>query len=89
LVTTGRRLRDDGWPAGVNTVVVMLDGAAAFQSLEPAGLNISWGAYLGMPNQILMSGALAEIGPRIATARSEAREKHGWIMDSYILKRTS
>jgi precorrin-6A synthase len=89
LVTTGRRLRDDGWPAGVNTVVVMLDGGAAFQSLDPKGLNIWWGAYLGMPNEILLSGALAEAGPRIITARSEAREKQGWIMDSYILKRIS
>jgi precorrin-6A synthase len=88
LVTTGRRLRDNGWPAGVNTVVVMLDGSAAFQSLHPEGLNIWWGAYLGMPDEILMSGALAEVGPRIAAARSEAREKHGWIMDSYILKRS-
>ena len=89
LVTTGRRLRDDGWPAGVNTVVVMLDGGAAFQSLDPRELSIWWGAYLGMPNEILLSGALAEIGPRIAAARSEARERHGWIMDSYILKRIS
>lgn len=88
LVTTGRRLRGDGWPAGVNTVVVMLDGGAAFQSLDPEGLTIWWGAYLGMPNEILMSGALAEAGPRIAAARSAAREKHGWIMDSYILKRS-
>jgi precorrin-6A synthase len=89
LVTTGRCLRDDGWPAGVNTVVVMLDGGAAFQSLDPKGLNIWWGAYLGMPNEILLSGALADAGPRIAAARSEARESHGWIMDSYILKRIS
>ena len=89
LVTTGRRLRDDGWPAGVNTVMVMLDGGAAFQSLDTRGLNIWWGAYLGMPNEILMSGALADVGPRIAVARSEARKRHGWIMDSYILKRIS
>jgi precorrin-6A synthase len=89
LVTTGRRLRDDGWPASANTVAVMLDGGAAFQSLDPAGLDIWWGAYLGMACEILMSGALAEIGPRIIAARREARERHGWIMDSYILKRRS
>jgi len=89
LVTTGRRLREDGWPPGVNTVVVMLDGGTAFQSLDPAGLSIWWGAYLGMAGQILMSGALAEVGERIAAARREARERHGWIMDSYILKRSS
>jgi precorrin-6A synthase len=87
LVTTGRRLRSDGWPAGANTVVVMLDGGAAFLSLDPSGLSIWWGAYLGMPSEILMSGALAETGPRIAAARNAAREKRGWIMDSYILRR--
>jgi precorrin-6A synthase len=87
LVTTGRRLREGGWPAGVDTIVVMLDGGTAFQSLDPAGLHIWWGAYLGMPDQILMSGALAEVGARIVAARQDARERHGWIMDSYILKR--
>jgi precorrin-6A synthase len=87
LVTTGRRLREGGWPQGVDTVVVMLDGGTAFQSLDPDGLQIWWGAYLGMPDQIVMSGALADIGTRIVAARQEARERHGWIMDSYILKR--
>ncbi|SEM47509.1 precorrin-6A synthase (deacetylating) [Bradyrhizobium sp. OK095] len=87
LVTTGRRLREGGWPAGVDTIVVMLDGGIAFQSLDPEGLQIWWGAYLGMPDQIIMSGALVEAGPRIVAARQEARERHGWIMDSYILKR--
>jgi precorrin-6A synthase len=87
LVTTGRRLREDGWPQGVDTVVVMLDGGTAFQSLDPAGLHIWWGAYLGMPDQILMSGALAETGPSIVAVRQEARARHGWIMDSYIITR--
>ncbi|TYL74416.1 precorrin-6A synthase (deacetylating) [Bradyrhizobium cytisi] len=87
LVTTGRRLREGGWPVGVDTVVVMLDGGTAFQSLDPEGLHIWWGAYLGMADQIIMSGALAEIGPRIVASRQAARERHGWIMDSYILKR--
>jgi len=87
LVTTGRRLREHGWPAGANTVVVMLDGATAFQSLDPAGLHIWWGAYLGMPYQIVFSGPLAEIGATIVDARAKARARHGWIMDSYIIKR--
>lgn len=87
LVTTGRRLREGGWPAGIDTVVVMLDGSTAFQSLDPAGLHIWWGAYLGMVDQIIMSGALAEVGTRIVAMRQDARARHGWIMDSYILKR--
>jgi precorrin-6A synthase len=88
LVTTGRRLREGGWPAGVDTVVVMLDGGTAFEALDPGGLQIWWGAYLGMPDQILMSGALGDVGPRIAAIRQEARAQHGWIMDCYILKRS-
>jgi precorrin-6A synthase len=87
LVTTGRRLREGGWPSGAQTVIVMLDGGTAFQALDPKGIGIWWGAYLGMPNEIILSGALAEVGAAIVTARAEARAKHGWIMDSYILKR--
>jgi precorrin-6A synthase len=87
LVTTGRRLREGGWPTGVETVVVMLDGGTAFQSLDTKDVHVWWGAYLGMPNQIVLSGSLAEAGPKIAAARAEARARHGWIMDSYILKR--
>jgi precorrin-6A synthase len=89
LVTTGRRLRESGFPLGVDTIVVMLDGGTAFQSLDPKGLYIWWGAYLGMDGEILMSGALAEAGERIAAARAEARTRRGWIMDCYIIKRVS
>ena len=89
IVTTGRQLRENGWPAGVETVVVMLDGGTAFQSLDPSGIQIWWGAYLGMPNQMIFSGMLADVGAKIVEARAEARKQHGWIMDSYILKRVS
>jgi precorrin-6A synthase len=89
LVTTGRRLREGGWPEGVDTVVVMLDGGTAFETLEPEGVHIWWGAYLGMPDEIVHSGALADVGATIVAARRAARERHGWIMDCYILKRGS
>jgi precorrin-6A synthase len=71
----------------VETIVVMLDGGTAFQSLDPTGLHIWWGAYLGMPQQMLFSGPLAEVGPSIVAARAGARSRHGWIMDCYILRR--
>jgi len=89
LVTTGRQLRDHGWPAGVETVAVMLDGGNAFQSLDARGLQIWWGAYLGMPHQIILSGQLTEVGMKIAEMRAQARARHGWIMDSYIIRRGS
>jgi precorrin-6A synthase len=87
LVTTGRRLRAGGWPQGVETVAVMLDGACSFQALPAQGLRIWWGAYLGMPGQMLDGGPLAEAGPRIVAARAAARDRHGWIMDTYLLRR--
>ncbi|MFT4151922.1 MAG: precorrin-6A synthase (deacetylating) [Paracoccaceae bacterium] len=87
LITTGRRLRDEGWPAGIDTLVVMLDGECSFQMLDPAGVTIWWGAYVGMANQITDHGPLAEAGPRIMAARRAARDEHGWIMDIYLLRR--
>ena len=87
LVTTGRQLRDHGWPAGAETLVIMLDGNCAFQSIDPKGISIWWGAYVGMAEQIIRAGALAEVSADIITARAEARAAHGWIMDIYILRR--
>ncbi|MBY6163543.1 precorrin-6A synthase (deacetylating) [Mameliella alba] len=87
IVTTGRRLRDHGWPEGADTVVVMLDGECSFQSIDPQGIDIWWGGFLGMKEQVLEAGPLAETGPRIVAARAEARARHGWIMDTYLMRR--
>ncbi|MDB5664008.1 precorrin-6A synthase (deacetylating) [Cypionkella sp.] len=87
VVTTGRRLRDEGFPAGVDTAVVMLDGECSFQSLDPAGVSIWWGGYVGMAEEIIVAGPLAEVGARIVRLRAEARAAHGWIMDIYLLRR--
>lgn len=87
LTTTGRRLRDHGWPDGVETLVVMLDGDCAFHGLAPAGITIWWGAYVGMAEEILDRGSLAEAGPRIVAMRARARAAHGWIMDIYVLRK--
>lgn len=87
LVTTGRQLRDHGWPEGVDTLVVMLDGDCAFQGLDSAAVSIWWAGYVGMAEEILLSGPLADTGPQIITARAAARAQHGWIMDIYLLRR--
>ncbi|WP_306751104.1 precorrin-6A synthase (deacetylating) [Paracoccus actinidiae] len=87
LVTTGRHLREHGWPSGIDTLVVMLDGECSFTTLDPAGVSIWWGAYLGMEGEILDQGELSEAGPRILAARAEAQERRGWIMDIYLLRR--
>lgn len=87
VVTTGRRMREEGWPPGVDTVAVMLDGDCSFRSIDPAGVTIWWGAYVGMREEITLSGPLAEVAGRIVETRAEARARHGWIMDIYILRR--
>lgn len=87
VVTTGRRLRGEGWPDGVDTIAVMLDGSCAFQTLEPAGIHIWWGGYVGMAEQIICEGPLAKVSARIIKMRAKARTDHGWIMDIYILRR--
>lgn len=86
-VTTGRRLRDGGWPGAAETVAVMLDGECSFERLTEPDLWIWWGAFLGMPEELLLCGPLTETAPRIVAAREAARERHGWIMDTYLLRR--
>ena len=86
-ITTGRRLREHGWPASADTLAVLLDGECSFRHLDPAGVTIWWGAYLGMPEQVLVSGPLAEVAQHIVQQRQSARAAHGWIMDTYLLRR--
>ena len=82
-ITTGRLLAK-GMPA--DDVVVMLDGDCAFKNVKDAGVDIYWGAYVGTADEILISGTLRERGPEIEKIRSDARARHGWIMDTYLLR---
>ena len=86
-VTTGRKLREEGWPESADTLAIMLDGECSFQTIDPAGISIWWGAYVGMAEQVILSGPLETTAAKIIAARAEARAKHGWIMDIYILRR--
>lgn len=86
-ITTGRRLREEGWPAGASRVAVMLDAGGAFLTLPTEGVTIWWGANLGLPSQVLDGGPLAEAGPRILAARQDVKRRHGWVMDVYLLAR--
>jgi precorrin-6A synthase len=85
-ITTGRRLAAT-WAAGAVNVVVMLDGRTAFTELDPAGVTIHWGAYLGTPDELLVAGPLADVGDEIVRVRSEAKERKGWMFDTYLLQR--
>ncbi|MFD7695283.1 precorrin-6A synthase (deacetylating) [Streptomyces sp. NPDC059805] len=85
-ITTGRRLAE-GFPQGVDDVVVMLDAHQSFRRYAGEDIDIFWGAYLGTPDEILVSGPIAEAAPEIERLRTEARERKGWIMDTYLLRR--
>lgn len=82
LITTGRQLRAAGLHGAA---VVMLDGDCAFTTCAP-DTRIWWGAYLGTPDELLRSGTVGEVGAQIVALRAEARERHGWIMDTYLLR---
>lgn len=84
LITTGRHLAT-GLPNGVSKVVVMLDGQCAFKNIPHENLDIFWGAYLGMDEEILLSGTLHEMSEKIDAFRVQERAKRGWIMDTYLL----
>ena len=88
LVTTGRRLAE-GWPDDVRELVVMLDGRQAFAEIDPTGIHIWWGAYLGAADQILLSGPLAEVADEIVRVRAEAKARKGWLFDTYLLRRAA
>ena len=87
LLTTGRKLAG-GFPSEFGSVVVLLDGAQTFASLAEPDLDIFWGAYLGTDDEILISGKLADVKDEIEAARRRARQKHGWIMDTYLLRKS-
>ena len=77
LITTGRRLVED-WTSGIDNVVVMLDGGCAFTQLDPAGVDIYWGAYLGTPDEITLAGPLSDVGEQIQrTVRRRVRRRAG------------
>jgi precorrin-6A synthase len=84
-ITTGRRLAAEGLKA--ESTVVMLDGVQAFSKIADPDAEIFWGAYLGTKDEITLSGRLADVADEIMTARAEARKKHGWIMDIYLLRK--
>lgn len=86
-ITTGRRLAAEGMPAGVDNVVVMLDGGTSFEQVAPDDVDIYWGAALGTGHELLAAGPLADAAVTIAEARRGARARTGWIMDTYLLRR--
>jgi precorrin-6A synthase len=85
-ITTGRQIAA-GFPETADSVVVMLDAAGAYRQFSDQDIDIYWGAYVGTPDEILVSGRLTDVADDIDRRKAEARQANGWIMDSYLLRR--
>jgi len=85
-ITTGRKLAG-GFPDNVDSVVVMLDADDTYKRFADQDIDIYWGAYVGMPDEILVSGKLKDVVDDIQRIRTAARQANGWIMDTYLMRR--
>jgi precorrin-6A synthase len=85
-ITPARRIAG-GLPAGLDSAVIMLDRGFAAAEIDEPSLSVFWGAYLGTADEVLLAGPLGEVAGEIIAARSQLRQRHGWIMDTYLLRR--
>lgn len=85
-ITTGRRVAE-GFPEDVDSVVVMLDAGDTYKRFADQDIDIYWGAYVGMSDEILVSGKLKDVAEDIERKRTDARRANGWIMDCYLMRR--
>jgi precorrin-6A synthase len=85
-VTTGRLLRDTV-AAGLDNISVMLNARLDLAGLED--WQIWWGANLGTPHEALVAGRVGDVLADVELARVRVKEAAGWVMDIYLLRRTS
>lgn len=85
-ITPARRIAD-GLPEGLDSVVVMLDPGFTAAGFDDPGLTVFWGAYLSTADEMLIRGPLPEVAAEITATRAELRARHGWIMDTYLVRR--
>ncbi len=88
-ITTGRRLSEGPLPDAAD-IVVVLDAHLVCTRFIDEDLTIFWGACLGTPEEVLISGELRDVIAVIAViarTRRELRHRKGWIMDCYLLRR--
>src|SRR6266498_1278433 len=87
-ITTGRKI-SEGLPDNIDDVIVMLDAECSFRNVNDPEMDIYWGAYIGTEDEILVSGNLKGLMHDIERIRKEAKGKKGWIMDTYLLRKTT
>jgi precorrin-6A synthase len=85
-ITPARRIAG-GLPEGLDSAVVMLDSGFTAAGFDDPALTVFWGAYLSTPDETLIRGPLSEVAAEITATRAALRARHGWIMDTYLLRR--
>lgn len=85
-ITTGRRV-GEGETDGLSSAVVMLDNHEVFRRFAESDAEIFWGAYLGTDDEILVAGKVSEVMDEIGRVRADAKARHGWIMDTYLIRK--
>jgi precorrin-6A synthase len=85
-ITPARRIAA-GLPEGLTSAVVMLDSGFTAAGFDDPALTVFWGAYLSTPDETLIRGPLSQVAGEITRARAALRARHGWIMDTYLLRR--
>lgn len=85
-VTTARRLRADV-ETGQRNVVVMLTAGVDLSGFED--WTIWWGANLGGAGERLVTGRVGDVVADIADARDAAKAEAGWVMDLFLLRRST
>jgi precorrin-6A synthase len=65
----------------------MLDSGFTAAGIAEPALSVFWGAYLSTADEVLIRGPLGEVAGEITRTRDALRERHGWIMDTYLLRR--
>jgi len=89
-ITTGRKLAEGMALQSApdpSTTVVMLDDGSGLESISDTDTHIYWGAYLGMRDEVIISGPTREVIGDIRDIRQRERKRKGWIMDAYLLRR--
>ncbi|MEI2612941.1 MAG: hypothetical protein V9G20_30235 [Candidatus Promineifilaceae bacterium] len=66
---------------------MMLDSEGAWKRFAGEDAEIFWGAYLGMGEELLVAGQMADVADEIDRVRAAARARNGWVMDTYMVRR--
>ncbi len=85
MITTPRGLQELN-PSKIKNTVVLLDNYLTYRNYKDSDLHIYWGAYIGTPHEVLISGKIRDVLDNILKIRDKRKKEKNWIMETYILR---